>query len=112
MFGKNSEKEVYIKTLQLEEGTGRALATMLVKTLEKQQSRDTVKVISSDSCSKNTGWDNGVLEWLKKSPFSTFSIWTLTVEEANPLESLRAGYWGRITTDDPSLRDRVCDQSV
>ena len=34
------------------------------------------------------------------------------VEEANPLESLKAGYWGRITTDDPSLRDRVCDQSV
>ena len=33
---------------------------MLLKTLEKQQSRDTVKVIGSDSCSKNTGWDNGV----------------------------------------------------
>ena len=52
------------------------------------------------------------------------------VEEANPLESLKAGYWGRITTDvrvelcmirsaekdplivNPSLRDRVCNQSV
>ena len=34
------------------------------------------------------------------------------VEEANPLESLKAGYWGRITTEDPSLRDRVCAQSV
>ena len=60
MFGENSEKEVYIETLKLEEGKGRALANMLVKTLEKQQSRDTVKVIGSDSCSKNTGWDNGV----------------------------------------------------
>ena len=26
------------------------------------------------------------------------------VEEANPLESLKAGYWGRITTDNPCLR--------
>ena len=60
MFGENSEKEVYIETLKLEEGKGRALANMLVKTLEKQQSRDTVKVIGSDSCSKKTGWDNGV----------------------------------------------------
>ena len=33
------------------------------------------------------------------------------VEEANPLESLKAGYWGRTTTDGPSLRDRVYDQS-
>merc|ERR1712111_122028 len=31
---------------------------------------------------------------------------------ANQLESLKAGYWGRITTDNPSLRDRLCDQSV
>ena len=34
------------------------------------------------------------------------------LEEANQLESLKAGYWGRITTDNPSLRDRLCDQSV
>jgi len=34
------------------------------------------------------------------------------LEEANQLESLKAGYWGRITTDNPSLRDRVYDQSV
>ena len=33
------------------------------------------------------------------------------VEEANPLESLKAGYLGRTTTDGPSLRDRVYDQS-
>merc|ERR1711951_180093 len=29
------------------------------------------------------------------------------VEEANPLESLKVGYWGPITTDNRSLRDRV-----
>ena len=60
MYGPNSEKETYIETLKLEEGTGRALARQLVKTLEKQQSKDSVKVIGSDSCSKNTGWDNRV----------------------------------------------------
>ena len=33
------------------------------------------------------------------------------LRKANLLESLKAGYWGRITTDNPSLRDRVYDQS-
>merc|ERR1712212_130851 len=28
------------------------------------------------------------------------------------LKFKKAGYWGRITTDNPSLRDRLCDQSV
>ena len=52
------EGEVYIETHKLEVGTGHALADKLVKSLEKQQSKDTVKVIGSDSCSKNTGPDN------------------------------------------------------
>ena len=46
------EGEVYIETHKLEVGTGRFLADKLVKSLEKQQSKDTVKVIGSDSCSK------------------------------------------------------------
>ena len=66
------EGEVYIETHKLEVGTGRALADKLVKSLEKQQSKDTVKVIGSDSCSKNTGPDNGaqacVEQKLKRPP--------------------------------------------
>ena len=46
------EGEVYIETHKLEDGTGRFLADNLVKSLEKQQSKDTVKVIGSDSCWK------------------------------------------------------------
>ena len=42
--------EVYIETNKLEEGTGRVLAEQLVQSLEKQQSKDTVRVIGSDSC--------------------------------------------------------------
>ena len=42
------------------------------------------------------------------SPVLPFRPW---LRKANPLESLKVGYWGRITTDNPSLRDRVYDQS-
>ena len=43
------------------------------------------------------------------SPVLPFRPW---LRKANPLESLKVGYWGRITTDNPSLRDRVYDQRV
>ena len=42
-------------------------------------------------------------------PWLTIRPW---LRQANPLESLQVGYWGRITTDNPSSRDRLCDQSV
>ena len=41
-------------------------------------------------------------------PWLTFRPW---LRQANPLESLQVGYWGRITTADPAPRDRVCEQS-
>ena len=59
MYGPKG-KEVCIETHKLEEGTGRVLAGKLTKTLGKQDSKETVKVIGSDSCSKNTGHEKGV----------------------------------------------------
>ena len=59
MYGPKG-KEVYIETHKLEEGTGRVLAGKLTKTLGKQDSKETVKVIGTDSCSKNTGHEKGV----------------------------------------------------
>ena len=51
--------EVYIETHKLNEGTGRVLAEQLVNSLDKQKSKNTVRVIGSDSCSKNTGHEKG-----------------------------------------------------
>ena len=51
--------EFYIETHKLEEGTGRVLGGELTKSLQKQRSNETVKVIGSDSCSKNTGHEKG-----------------------------------------------------
>ena len=59
MYGPDGS-EVYIETHKLEQGKAPALAQKLVETLVKQESEDTVKVIGSDSCAKNTGQHSGV----------------------------------------------------
>ena len=59
MYGPDGS-EVYIETHKVEKGEAPILAAKLIKTLEKQESLDQVKVIGSDSCPKNTGQYRGV----------------------------------------------------
>ena len=58
MYGPSGE-EVYIETHKVEKGEAVVLAEKLVDSLDKQDSIDSVKVIGSDSCNKNTGQYGG-----------------------------------------------------
>ena len=60
--------ETYIQTLKIEddEGTGDALAEKLYQVLIQQESEETVDIVGSDSCNKNSGQNKGVHTSLEK----------------------------------------------